>query len=119
MRDIFDAEIRCNSCNLKTNKNSILKEGFSLRYSECPKCKEKWYHPSDIKDYEEFRKLKEREFHVKLRMVGNSFSVTIPKEIIEFEEQFNRMEREMDKIMKLCLDKPGRLSLQFSEEMEN
>jgi len=117
MRDLFDAEIRCDQCNVKNNKNSILKEGFRVRYSECPNCKEKWYHPSDIKDYGEFRKLKQREFHVKLRMVGNSFSVTIPKEIIEFEEQFNRMEKEMDKIMKLCLDKPGRLSLQFSEEM--
>ena len=118
MKDLFDADIICNKCKDKTEKSVILKEGINMRYSECLSCKERWYHPSDIKDYEEFKKLKEREFHVKLRMVGNSFSVTIPKEIIEFEEQFNQMEKEMDKIMKLCLDRPGRLSLQFSEELE-
>lgn len=117
MNDLFDAEIRCRGCKVKTNKSSMFKDGFKVRYSECPKCTNKWYHPTDLRDYEEFKKLKEREFHVKLRMVGNSFSVTIPKEIIEFEEQFNRMEKEMDTIMKLCLDKPGRLSLHFSEEL--
>ncbi len=117
MKDMFDADIVCSRCNIKTKKDSLSKEGFSLRYSECSLCAEKWYHPSDLRDYEKFKSLKERDFHVKLRMVGNSFSVTIPKEIIQFEEQFNRMEKEMDKIMKLCLDKPGRLSLHFSEEL--
>jgi hypothetical protein len=46
-------------------------------------------------------------------MVGNSFSVTIPREIIAFEEKFLQMEKEMDQMMRLCLDRPGRLSLEF------
>ena len=117
MNDLFDAEIMCKDCKIETIKNELINEGFKLRYSECPKCEDKWYHPTDLRDYEKFKKLKAREFHVKLRMVGNSFSVTIPKEIIEFEEQFNQMEKEMDKIMKLCLDQPGRLSLHFNEDL--
>ena len=51
-------------------------------------------------------------------MVGNSFSVTIPKEIIDFEENFKDMEQEMDKIMRLTLDEPGKLSLYFRRLME-
>jgi len=117
MKDLFEADIGCKECNNKTKKSFVVREGINIRYSECSSCGERWYHPTDIKDYEEFKKIKQREFHVKLRMVGNSFSVTIPKEIIEFEEQFNQMEKEMDKIMKLCLDQPGRLSLHFNEDL--
>ena len=113
MKDIFDAQIVCSKCNTKTNKNTVEKDGFILRYSECPKCKEKYFHPTDIKQFEDFKKLREREFRVKLRMVGNSFSVTIPREIIAFEEKFLQMEKEMDNMMRLCLDRPGRLSLEF------
>lgn len=115
MKDIFNADMLCNKCNIKTKKGSIQREGFTIRYFECPKCKEKWYHPTDMKEYQEFRKLKDRIFKVKLRMVGNSFSVTIPREIINFEENFRKMENEMDKIMRLCLDTPNRLSLHFEE----
>ena len=118
MKDLFDASILCNECNIKTRKNSINKEGFEIRYSECPRCNEKWYHPTDMKEYGEFKKLRNREFHVKLRMVGNSFSVTIPKEIIAFEEKFTQMEKEMDRMMKLSLEKPGRLRLCFKDLLE-
>ena len=85
MNDLFDAEIMCNQCVVKTNKDLIVKEGFNVRYSECPRCKEKWYHPSDIKDYEEFKKLKDREFHVKLRMVGNSFQSQYQKKLLSLK----------------------------------
>jgi len=113
MKDIFDANLSCPTCNIKMDKDEETQKGFRLRYFKCPKCQEKIYHPLDLKEYQEFTKLKQREFQVKLRMVGNSFSVTIPREIIEFEEKFKRLEEEMDNIMRLTLDEPGRLSLRF------
>jgi hypothetical protein len=115
MKDIFNANVVCNKCNTQTKKKLLEKEGFTIRFFECPKCNEKWYHPTDMKEYQEFRKLKDRIFKVKLRMVGNSFSVTIPKEIINFEEKFLQMEKEMDNMINLCLDTPNRLSLHFQE----
>ena len=101
MKDIFNADIVCNECNTKTRKGIQVKDGFRLRYFECPKCKQKWIHPNDSKEYEEFKHLKKRQFDVKLRMVGNSFSVTIPREIIDFEEKFAQMQREMDNMIRL------------------
>ena len=118
MKDIFETNVLCNKCNIKTNKAAILKDGFRLRYFECPKCSQRWYHPSDIKEYEAFKVLKQRTFSVKLRMVGNSFSVTIPREIIEFEEKFAQIEKEIEQIMRLSLDEPGKICLYFKKDLE-
>ncbi len=118
MKDIFEAEVLCPDCKTKTERKAILKEGYRIRFFYCPKCSTKIYHPLDLEKYKAFKKLKQREFQVKLRMVGNSFSVTIPKEIIDFEENFKDMEQEMDKIMRLTLDEPGKLSLYFRRLME-
>ena len=62
--------------------------------------------------------LRKRHFDVKLRMVGNSFSVTIPREIIDFEEKFIQIEKEMDKMMRLSLEEPGKVSIYFRKLME-
>jgi hypothetical protein len=110
MKDIFNANMLCDKCNIKTDKKIAIKEGFKLRFFECPQCKEKWYHPTDMKEYQEFKALRQRHFDVKLRMVGNSFSVTIPREIIEFEEKF---EKEINNMMRLSLEEPGKLSIRF------
>ncbi len=118
MKDIFEAEILCPKCNKKTKKDEEIRKGFRLRFFECSKCNEKIYHPLDVREYQEFNRLKHRNFQVKLRMVGNSFSVTIPKEIIDFEEKFQRMEQELDKIMRLNLEEPGKISLYFRKMME-
>jgi NAD-dependent SIR2 family protein deacetylase len=118
MKDIFDAELICPDCKVKTKKGYNIKEGYRIRYFKCPKCNQKIYHPLDLKQYREFQKLKQREFQVKLRMVGNSFSVTIPKEIIDFEERFEEMKKEMDKIMRLTLEEPGKISLYFRRLFE-
>lgn len=118
MKDIFETNVMCNKCNTQTTKANILKDGFKLRYFECPKCNQRWYHPGDMKEYEEFKNLKRREFNVKLRMVGNSFSVTIPREIIDFEEKFTQLEKEMDQILKLSLDEPGKIILRFRQFLE-
>ena len=66
-----------------------------------------------MKDYENFKKLKQREFDVKLRRVGNSHSITIPREILDFERHFQEMEKEMNRMIRLSLEKPGRIVLKF------
>ena len=115
MQDIFDHTIICNVCASKTIKTSILKEGFKLRILECPGCGNVIYHPSDLRDYEDYRKLKARDFNVKLRFVGNSFCVSIPKELIDFQRGF---ERELQQLVRLNLEGPGKISIFFIEEKD-
>jgi len=108
MTDLFNTTILCEDCNRKTSKGELLKDGFRLRYWNCENCNKKWFHPLDKQNYEDFQKLKQKEFHVKLRMVGNSYTVSIPREIIDFEEEFDR---EMNKLINLSLDEPGKISI--------
>ena len=67
-------------------KAQILKNNFILRAMICPdiKCGEKLIHPVDEQEYNKFINLKNKEFHVKMRLVGNSYAVSIPKEIVSF-----------------------------------
>ncbi len=109
-QDVFDHVVLCNKCNSRTRKNLAVKDGFQLRILECPKCSNIIYHPGDIKDYEDFMRLKAREFDVKLRMVGNSFCVSIPKELIDFHKDF---EKEFNDLVRLSLDGPGKISMFF------
>ena len=101
--------IVCKNCNERAEKTSVTKEGFELRAWKCPACKQTWFHPGDLKEYENFQKIKNKNFQVKLRMVGNSYTVSIPKEIVEFGE----IKRE--KIVKVCLDNPQKVTLVFSK----
>ena len=80
MADLFSTTILCEDCNRKTNKGELFRDGFKLRYWECDNCNKKWFHPLDQQDYETFQKLKQKKFQVKLRMVGNSYAISIPKE---------------------------------------
>lgn len=111
MEDMFDNKILCNGCGVETNGNISVKNGFQFRVKECPKCGKVLYHPGDIERYKQFSEMRKREFNVKLRMVGNSFAVTIPREIIDFHS----LEREMDSLVRLTLDDFNRLSLFFGE----
>jgi len=47
-----------------------------------------------------------------MRLVGNSYAVSIPKEIVSF---MNEQEKIMDSMVKLCFEDIGRLSLNFAE----
>jgi hypothetical protein len=47
-----------------------------------------------------------------MRLVGNSYAVSIPKEIVSF---MNTQKRIMDDMVKLCFEEMGRLSLNFGE----
>ena len=92
-------------------KAKVVKHGFVFRAVVCPKCEEKTIHPVDEQEYNRFKNLKNKEFRVKMRLVGNSYAVSIPKEIVLF---MNEQEKAMDKMVKLCFEDMGRLSLNFN-----
>lgn len=108
MKDIYDTTMMCDGCNVCTHKETIHKEGFILRTWHCSKCNKLWYHPLDLENYKQYSDLKKKEFQVKLRSVGNSWIVSIPKEIIRFEEI------QTTNIVNLSLDEPGRVILRFT-----
>ncbi len=112
MADIFDNTILCKKCNKKMNSANIEKNGFLLRAVVCPKCNSKIVHPLDEERYSRFMSLKNKEFKVKMRLVGNSYAVSIPKEIVSF---MNAQKKMMDDMVRLCFEDLGRLSLNFME----
>lgn len=112
MADIFDNTILCKKCNAKMKKSQTEKNGFVLRAVVCPKCNAKIIHPVDESEYNKFIDLKNKEFRVKMRLVGNSYAVSIPKEIVSF---MNEQKRIMDEMVRLCFEDFGRVSLNFGE----
>ena len=110
MHDIFDNTILCGKCNSKMNKTQIEKDGFLLRAVKCQKCSSQIIHPSDEQEYARFINLKNREFRVKMRLVGNSYAVSIPREIVSFMEE---QKKTMDEMVRLCFEEMGKLSLNF------
>ncbi|MFH1310989.1 MAG: hypothetical protein ABIH65_01130 [Nanoarchaeota archaeon] len=116
MTDIFDNTILCKKCNLKMKRAEIEKNGFILRTVICPECNEKIIHPADEQEYAKFINLKNKEFRVKMRLVGNSYAVSIPKEIVLF---IREQEKIMNDMVRLCFEDSGRLSLNFGNIGEN
>lgn len=93
-------------------KAKFAKNGFLFRAMICPKCKDKLLHPVDEQEYNRFINLKNKEFRVKMRLVGNSYAVSIPKEIVLF---MRGQEKMMDNMVRLCFEETGRLSLNFNK----
>jgi len=110
--DIFDNTILCKDCGKKMEKTFLEKDGFKLRVVECRKCSNKVIHPNDLKEYRDFQNLKKKNFRVKLRFVGNSYAVSIPREIVDFIKE---QEKVMDNMVRLCFDDARRLSLMFGK----
>jgi len=110
MTDIFDNIILCKNCNKKMQPTSVERNGFHLRYVKCKTCNNQIIHPKDLKEYEEFKNLHKKNFKVKLRYVGNSYAVSIPRQIIDF---MNEQERKMDEMVDLCFEDFRRISLNF------
>ena len=111
MKDIFDTIILCEKCDEEMQKSQIERSGFILRLVICPGCGEKIIHPLDQHEYNRFINLKKKEFRVKMRLVGNSYAVSIPKEIVSF---INEQEKFMGEMVKLCFEDFGKLSLDFN-----
>ncbi len=96
-------------------KVQIVKNGFLFRAMVCPHCHEKIIHPADEAEYDKFVNLKNKEFHVKMRLVGNSYAVSIPKEIVSFMRE---QEKIMNDMVRLCFEDMGKLSLNFNKMVE-
>jgi hypothetical protein len=117
MTDVFDTTILCKKCNVKMQPTIANREGFELRAVKCPKCGDIIIHPADVNGLEHFNNIKGKTFNVKLRVVGNSHAVSIPKEIISFmEEQHRSMRKRMDDMVRLCFEDFDKLSLKFGDE---
>lgn len=112
--DIYDNTILCGKCEEKLEKAFAVRNGFKLRAWYCPNCKQQTIHPQDEELHKQFLELQKREFEVKLRQVGNSWAVSIPKEIIRFQAVKTK------KIIRMSMDEPGKLSIFFTriEEIE-
>ena len=115
MTDIFENKILCNKCNRVMKPVKIEKNGFLLRAVMCDRCGAKIIHPKDEHEYNNFTQLKNKTFRVKMRIVGNSYAVSIPKEIVSFIKE---QERIMDDMVRLCFNDARRLSLMFGKENE-
>jgi len=115
MTDIFDTKIMCGKCNTVMNKGETLKNGFRMRMVECRNCGDRITHPQDLAEYNDFVQLKNKTFKVKLRLVGNSYAVSIPREIINFMQE---QEKIMDEMVRMCFDSAKRLNITFGEEEE-
>ena len=116
MTDIFDTQIVCKQCQCEMQHTVVSKEGFELRAVQCPQCKDKVIHPADVHAIAEFDALRGKTFMVKLRMVGNSHAISIPKEIVDFmNEQHRHAKRQMADMVRLCFEDARRLSVRFDQ----
>jgi hypothetical protein len=115
MEDIFDNPILCKNCNIRMQKVKFLKNGFSFRAVHCPNCNNKIIHPDDKQEYQRYQNLRNKTFGVKLRMVGNSYTVSIPREIVNFINEQNKV---INEIVRLSLDQMGKLSINFNHEQD-
>jgi len=116
MEDLYNAKVHCNQCNKQTEKTIVIKNGFKLRALRCNNCNKHYYHPSDLEEQRKFQELKSRQFQVKLRMVGNSYTISIPREIIDFREEcLKDMKRDMNRMLYLSLEEPEKLSIFFNK----
>ena len=115
MADIFENTILCKNCKKEMQKKQAQKDGFLIRYIECPACGLKILHPHDEAEYKKFQQLRKKTYHVKMRIVGNSYAVSIPREIVNFIKE---QEKIMNDMVRLCFNDSRKLSLFFGEELD-
>ncbi len=108
--DLFKHKILCSKCDTEMKNDQTLKNGFVMRIKICPRCHDKIFHPTDEHEYNRFINLKNKEFNVKMRLVGNSYAVSIPKEVVDFMREQEKM---MNDMVRLCFEDFNRLSLNF------
>ncbi|MBR9705617.1 hypothetical protein GOV14_01140 [Candidatus Pacearchaeota archaeon] len=110
MTDIFSNKILCGKCSVEMQPINLHKNGFVLRAVKCSNCSNRIFHPKDEQEYNHFIDLKKKQYNVKMRFVGNSYAVSIPKEIVNFMKE---QEKLMDDMVRLCFEDFGRISLRF------
>ncbi len=110
MTDIFDNKVLCKNCGKEMKKAKLVKRGFQMRALICENCGNKIIHPQDELEYKNFLGLKNKVFKVKLRLVGNSYAVSIPKEIVSFMREQEKM---FNDLVKLTFEDAKKLKLIF------
>jgi len=110
MTDIFENTVLCKNCKTKMKKAKLIRSGFEMRALLCERCGNKIIHPEDEVNYRNFLNLKNKVFKVKLRLVGNSYAVSIPKEIVEFIKEQESIFNDM---VRLAFEDARRLRLVF------
>ena len=128
MTDLFDQVVLCSECGKRMSKIVLIKNGFKIRALRCDKCQKIIHHPADIEEYKRYIQLRQKPFAVKLRMVGNSYTVSIPREIVDFHREQEQVHREQEQVhqqvhqrfakiqnemIKMFLEDVGRISLCF------
>jgi len=96
-------------------KVRLVKRRFAFRAVKCPKCDNNIIHPEDKHEYQKYINLKNKRFNVKLRLVGNSYTISIPREIVNFINEQNKI---IDELVSLSFDEMDKLSLLFKHENE-
>src|SRR3989338_5631798 len=120
MTDIFDTTILCKECGKEMESTIVQRNGLELRAVKCPRCNDLIIHPADLNGLEDFTNLKNKTFNVKLRLVGTSHAISIPKEIVDFvESQHKSMRRRMDDMVRRCWEDFDTLSLRLGEFENN
>ena len=110
MSDIFNAVVLCDDCNQRMEKSIVIKSGFEVRALKCPNCNKIYLHPEDKTKIENFEKLRNKSFNVKLRMVGNSYTVSIPREIISYQDE---IQKKLNNMIMMAMEEPEKLSIFF------
>lgn len=120
--DLFDNTVLCKNCGKKMKPAYLHKDGFKIRALKCPSCSNHILHPQDVDEYNKFKLLRNKPFQVKLRLVGNSYTVSIPREIIDFRKDMEddmegihkRMQDEMRDMVTLAMQDANQIKLMFN-----
>ena len=83
MKDDLKKEVIKCICGKWTKPKIFHIEGFDVRGSECPKCKEAYLNGEDAYKLSEFRKVKDAILEGKISKSGNSYVVRLPMDVIK------------------------------------
>lgn len=75
-------EIPC-ECGAMASKSTVKYKEYEVRGWICKKCKKEYIHPEDSLKISKLEALKKNNVKVKIRTVGQSLVITLPKEIAE------------------------------------
>jgi DNA-directed RNA polymerase subunit RPC12/RpoP len=130
--DLFDNTVLCKNCGKKMKPVQVIKEGFRMRALKCPSCSNLILHPADLDEFNRFKQLRGRQFQVKLRIVGNSYTVSIPRELVNFmkeeetearpeknihqtmQEHMKKQMQEMEQFVTLAMEQSNKIGLMFN-----
>ena len=78
-------EIPC-ECGHMASKSTVKHKDYEVRGWVCKKCKKEYIHPEDSIKISKLEALKKTGIKVKIRTVGQSLVITLPKELAELYE---------------------------------